>query len=306
MSGKDITDLSTDIYSVLDATIEHDPDSVLAAEYAMRIGGELAKATLKRDKPREKGKLWASDLGKPCMRQHWFKFNMPEAGTKLMGHTKFKFLYGNILEEAVLYLAEEAGHDVSDQQARVETDVERTNGVDWQVSGRIDGIIDGSLLDVKSTSSFGFQRYKHGINDTNDSFGYRYQLGFYKAFGEFEAAHSRTGFLWIDKQNGHVAYTECTLPDATEILQRARDIADAVESEGVLTVDRGYSPEPYGKSGNECLPMSCSYCDFKQECWKDSNGGRGLRTFAYNHKPVHFTTIAREPKVPEITGEGDA
>jgi hypothetical protein len=306
MSDKLITDLSTDIYTVLDATLEHDPDSVLAAEYAMRIGGELAKATLKRDKPREKGKLWASDLGKPCMRQHWYKFNMPEAGAKLTGNTKFKFLYGNILEEAVLYMAEEAGHAVTDTQERVEATVERSHGVDWEISGRIDGILDGVLIDVKSTSSFGFQRYKHGIVHTNDSFGYLYQLGFYDAFGEFATTHTDTGFLWIDKQNGHIAYTQCDVPSAAEIIQRARDIANAVESEDVLTVDRGYAPEPYGKSGNECLPMPCSYCDFKQECWKDSNGGAGLRTFAYNHKPVHFTTIAREPKVPEITGEGYA
>jgi len=66
--SKSIQTLTADIYSVLDQTVEHEPDSKLAAGYAMKIGGEFAKATLKRDRPREKGKLWASDLGKPCMR----------------------------------------------------------------------------------------------------------------------------------------------------------------------------------------------------------------------------------------------
>ncbi len=304
MSQKSITDLSKDVYVVLDATVEHEPNSVLAAEYAMRIGGEMAKATLKRDRPREKGKLWASDLGKPCMRQQWYKFNMPEAGEKLMGHTKFKFLYGNILEEAVLYMAEEAGHEVKEQQTRVEADVPRVNGGDWTISGRIDGVVDRCLIDVKSTSSYGYQRYKYGIDAANDSFGYRYQLGFYEGFGDFENAKDDHGFIWIDKQNGHITYTQCDVPSTAEILQRARDIADAVETEDVSGVDRGYVPEAYGKSGNECLPMSCSYCSFNKECWKDSNGGDGLRSFAYNHKPVHFTTIKREPKVPEITEQG--
>ena len=265
----------------------------------------MAKATLKRNKPREHGKLWASDLGKPCMRQHWYNFNMPEASDPLMGHTKFKFLYGNILEEAVLYLAEEAGHTVSDQQGRVEWDVVRPFSMDWTMSGRIDGIVDGALIDVKSTSSFGFKRYKDGINPSNDSFGYLYQLGFYKTYGDFDVPFIEEGFIWIDKQNGHIKYTQCTVPSEEEIEQRTHDIIDAVETEKVSRVNRGYSPEPYGKSGNECLPMSCSYCSYNKECWKDSNMGQGLRTFAYNHKPVHFTTILREPKVPEMLGAGD-
>jgi len=298
---KSITSLSEDIYAVLDSTQDHEPSSDLAAEYAMRIGGEFAKATLKRDKPREKGKLWASDLGKPCMRQHWYKFNMPDSGSGLDGHTKFKFLYGNILEEAVLYMAEEAGHEVLDAQERVTCDVERTNGPDWVVSGRIDCLLDRHTVDVKSTSSYGYQRYKDGITADNDSFGYRWQLGFYDEFGNFSHASEGKGFVWIDKQNGHIKYTPCSTPDREEILERARNIADAVESEAVDGITRAYSSEPYGKSGNLILPTACSYCDFKKECWKDSNGGNGVRTFAYGHKPIHFVEVKREPKVAEIT-----
>jgi len=298
-----IDSLSTDIYNVLDSSVDHTPSEHLAAEYAMSIGGEMAKSTLKRDRPREKGKLWASDLGKKCMRVHWFNFNAPETAAPLQGHTKFKFLYGNILEEAVLYLAEEAGHEVSHQQHRVEWDVGDINGVNWKVSGRIDGIIDSALMDVKSTSNYGYKKYSiEGINPSNDSFGYLYQLGFYKAHGNYNVPVSQEGFVWIDKQNGHIKYTKCTTPDPQEIEQRTRDIIAAVDTDSIDNVCRSYTPETYGKSGNECLPMSCSYCSYKKECWKDSNGGRGVRTFAYGHKPVHFTTITREPKVAEITG----
>jgi hypothetical protein len=298
--SQNIGNLTLDIYNVLDQTVEHTPNGELAAGYAMRIGGEFAKATLKRDKPREKGRLWASDLGKECMRQQWYKFNMPEAGAGLTGNTKFKFLYGNILEEAVLYMAEEAGHDVKELQSPVKATVERSHGADWELSGRIDAVIDGVLVDVKSTSSYGFQRYKYGIDATNDSFGYLWQLGYYKHFSEFESSDTEQGFVWIDKQNGHIKYSACTVPSKAAILERANNIADAVEQPTAEDTDRLYSPEPYGKSGNHCLPMSCSYCDFKKECWKDSNSGRGLRTFQYNHKPIHFTEIVREPKVTEI------
>ena len=87
-----IKTLSEDIYNVLDATQTHYADTTLAAGYALRIGGEFAKASVKRDRPREKGKLWASDIGKQCLRQHWYNFNEPQYGEKLNGQTKFKFL----------------------------------------------------------------------------------------------------------------------------------------------------------------------------------------------------------------------
>jgi len=298
---KSITTLTEDIYGILNSDEDHEPKPELAAEYAMRIGGEMAKSTLKRDKPREKGKLWASDLGKPCLRQHWYNFNLPEEKEKLLGHTKFKFLYGNILEEAVLYMAEEAGHEVKHPQARVETTISRNTGKDWAISGRIDGFIDGCLVDVKTTSSYGYQRYKDGITPENDSFGYLSQLGFYKAFGDWDDTPLDTGFVWIDKQNGHIKYTACTVESREQLDARARAIIDAIETEDEQLVPRGYKPEPYGKSGNEILPISCTYCSFKKECWKDSNNGAGVRTFAYNHKPIDFVVVAREPKVPEIT-----
>ena len=294
---KSIDTLTQDIYHVLDHTEEHEPNADLAAEYAMRVGGEFAKATLLRDKPREKGRLWASDIGKPCMRQHWFNFNAPELGEQLMGHTKFKFLYGNILEEAVLYMAEEAGHSVEYPQERIEItrSMPTPNGQTiWTVSGRIDAVLDGVLIDVKSTSNFGFKRYKDGINHANDSFGYLWQLGFYKAYNNIPESIVECGFVWIDKQNGHIQYTEAAVPNETEIEQRISDIVNAVDAPTSTDVPRAFSDKPYGKSGNRCLDTACSYCPFKDACWAN------LRTFAYNHGPVYMTQVTREPNVPEI------
>jgi hypothetical protein len=294
MPLKKIETLTKDIYHVLDATEDHEADAQLAAEYAMRIGGEMAKASVKRDKPREKGKLWASDLGKKCLRQHWYNFNMPQLGEKLNGHTKFKFLYGNILEEAVLYFAEEAGHKVELAQARVEVPIG-----DWTISGRIDGVVDDVLMDVKTTSTYGFKRYKDGINASNDSFGYLEQLGFYTHFNDFDDKPIDTGFIWIDKGNGHIAYTQVTPPSKEHIVTRAAAIIEAVDKEET-DVARGYAPVPYGKSGNMTLPMNCSYCAFKERCHSDSNGGKGLRGFYYNQGPVWFTDVQREPRCEEI------
>lgn len=289
-----INTLTEDIYEVLDATKDHTSDSALAARYAMAIGGEFAKATVKRDRPREKGKLWASDIGKKCLRQAWYNFNESQYASKLDGHTKFKFLYGNILEEAVLYFAEEAGHVVTHPQYTVE---HQLNG-DWTIRGRIDAIVDGHLVDVKSTSSFGYKRYKDGITTSIDSFGYIEQLAYYSRFIDVPAKDG--GFIWIDKQNGHIKYTPVDLPDRDHIERKANHIVEAVDKvEG--DVPRGYLPEAYGKSGNEKLSIGCSYCPYKRRCWRQSNGGKGLRTFLYNQGPIDFTAIKREPKCPEVT-----
>ena len=290
-----IEDLSKDIYHVLDATQDHVADTTLAASYALRIGGEFAKASIKRDQPRQKGKLWASDVGKKCLRQAWYRFNEPEHEAKLDGHTKFKFLYGNILEEAVLYFAEEAGHSVTHPQYVVEYAL---NG-DWNIRGRIDAVVDGHLIDVKSTSSFGFKRYKNGITPANDSFGYIDQLAYYTRFNDIHPRPADGGFIWIDKQNGHIHYTAVDLPDRDHIIRRATHITKAVDKTE-QDVPRGYLPEAYGKSGNEKLSIGCSYCPFKQRCWRDSNNGKGLRTFLYNQGPIDFVHIAREPQCLEL------
>ena len=292
---KDINTITEDIYHVLDATQDHEHDATLVEGYASRIGGELHKATAPRNKPRTRGSLWASDLGKKCLRAHWYNFNGNSTVEKLEGHTKFKFLYGNLLEEAVLYFAEEAGHAVSHAQGRVEWQVNE----DWQVTGRIDAVIDGKLVDVKTTSTYGFKRYKDGITPSNDSFGYLEQVGFYTHFNGFDVPIDGTGFLWVDKGNGHIKYTEVVPPTKDELEQRANNIIQAVDKEEHEVV-RFYKPEPYGKSGNMSLPISCSYCPHKQTCWRDSNNGQGLRGFAYNHAPVWFTDVQREPRCPEL------
>lgn len=297
---KTIDTLTEDIYHVLNSDHHHELSAPSHEGVTLRIGEELIKSTEQRNRPRERGKLWASDLGKKCFRQHWYNFNEPEAGEKLDGHTKFKFLYGNLLEEAVLWLGEEAGHTVSSQQASVELPLD--NG--WTVRGRIDAIIDGTLVDVKTTSSYGYKKYTtEGLDATNDTFGYLYQLGFYHGFHDFDdEVRDVPGFVWIDKQNGHIAYTPVDIPSPVDIKQRGLDIVSAVDSEE-HDVPRAFSPVPFGKSGNMKLDTGCSYCAFKDRCWQDANNGQGLRTFLYSHGPVFLTEVNRPPAktVQEIT-----
>lgn len=297
-------DVPKDVYNLLEGVGVH--NSKTAAHHAMNIGIEFGYAIEREDRPREKGKLWASDLGKPCLRQHWYKFNGAEP-EPIQGHTRFKFLYGNVIEEAALYLTKEAGHNVECEQQRISVTYPSTSG-EWTVTGKVDAVIDGVLIDVKSTSPHGFKKYSedYSMDANNDSFGYLYQLGFYNKHKHLlntpTILTDEVGFLWVDKQNGHLAASIQNVPSPNEVKKRIYDIINAVY-EKELDVPKAFSPERYGKSGNMKLPVACSYCPFKQQCWRDANNGQGLRTFLYSHGPVHFTDIKRQPssKVPEIT-----
>lgn len=303
--SKSIHTLVYDIHEVLDRGIDHDPSADLATKYAMQVGSHFAKATLPRVKPREKGKMWVSDLSKNCTRKLWYEFNYPECAEPFSGSANFKFLYGNILEEAVLYFAEEAGHTVEHAQARVEVPIP---GKEWVVSGRIDAIIDGHLVDVKTCSSYAFSKYKKdgGLNPSNDSWGYTWQLSFYdhaqrmNPTTPYRTTSGETGILWIDKQNGHLMYDHVPSYPQAALENRIETAITHIEFSDVSKIGR-IPTEAFGARGNQALSIECSYCQFKKECWKDANGGAGLRGFAYMKGPVFMTEVKDTPRVPELT-----
>ena len=55
-----------------------------------------------------------------------------------------------------------------------------------------------------------------------------------------------------------------------------------------------------GATRTEVVNNNCNYCDYRVDCWKDANDGRGLRTFKYANGYKYFTKIVNEPKVEEI------
>lgn len=232
--------------------------------------------------------LRMSNLGRPD-RQLWYQFHPSETDPveELEPHTHLKFLIGDIYESVLLFLAECAGHEVSDQQAEVEVD---------GIKGHIDAVIDGHVVDVKSASTFAFKKFKNGTLADDDPFGYIEQIsGYSTALGKPGA------FLAGDKQNGHITLLQIPPEDVEglKIRDRIEHIKEAVKSE--VEPDRCYEPQPEGMSGNMALAVGCSYCPFKHRCWADANNGVGIRTFLYSTGPKHLVEVVKEPKVPELT-----
>lgn len=296
MTTKKIDTLSEDIYTLFDRDVEHTPDPRLLAEYGERASATLARSFEQRNKPRDPNKLWFSDLGEQCERKIWYTFNQPNEGEIFNGSTLFKFSYGDTLEDKVLYLAKEAGHRVENEQSRVEQ-LYPESGV--TLSGRIDAVIDGVLVDVKSTSSYGYKKYTtEGLTTSNDTFGYLWQLSGY--YHKFSDSLDECGFVWIDKQNGHINYQAIVPYSNEEVDNEVERITNIIRSPEVSGIPRLPS-KPEGKSGNEVLDTKCSYCQFKEHCWSVGEGGPGLRTFIYSTGPRYFTKVANPPRVYEVT-----
>lgn len=276
--------LVNDIYKVLSEGCE--VSEAEATEFGSDIAALIKNRLEERKGPAREFTLRMSNIGKGA-RQLWYdkKYGKEE---DLPPHTIFKFIYGDLIEALLLFLARLSGHSVTNRQAEVVVD---------GVKGHIDADIDGVTVDAKSASTYSFRKFADGSLIDNDAFGYIEQLaGYCKARGTDGA------FLAADKQNGHIAYLPIPkeeLEAAVDLEKRITFLKEALESEE--EPERCYEDEEEGKSGNRALGVNCSYCSHKFRCWANSNNGLGLRTFLYSGGPKYLTVVAREPNVKEVT-----
>lgn len=275
MSQKTIDTLVDDIGRVLT-----DPP-VITEEQTSELGTAIASVISQKLRPsHEKPTLRMSNLGSKCLRELWYKVNKPEKAIPLRPEARLKFLYGDIIETLILWLAKISGHKVEGEQDELDI-----NGV----KGHRDALVDGTLVDVKSASTYSFSKFQEGLKPDSDAFGYLDQLGAYSYAGK----NSKSAFVAVDKTLGHIHV------DKHDNLDK-QDYAKFVEERKAVVAQpepppRAFFSEDDGKSGNQKLGTKCSYCEFRKECWP------GLRTFLYGNGPRHLTVVKRLPDVPEVT-----
>ena len=191
-----------------------------------------------------------SNIGKPCSRQLWYDINGDDKAEGFSPQTRLKFMIGDIVEAFLIYLAKEAGHSVTEQQAEIEMD---------GIKGHIDCVIDGELVDIKSASSFAMKKFKNGTLPDDDPFGYISQIsGYGNALGK-----ERGTFVAFDKSSGELAtYTHAQLENTKlKIKQVKRDVALASPP------DRCFETVKDRQTGRQKLGVNCSYCSHKHTCW---------------------------------------
>lgn len=290
---KSVNTVVEDIYAMLDSVItgsEIEIPEEAVEQFGKNVQEAVTRALSPRTKARKEKVLYFSEVGKPCVRALWYNLNGAKRA-KLQPHNLIKFLYGDILEELLILLVKAAGHEVTDEQKTCEIDL--PNG--WKMRGRMDFKIDGTVVDAKSASSYAFKKFEGDSLVGQDPFGYLAQLA---GYAMHEGEHKDIGFLVIDKQNGTLVLHQ---PHEVDLALALPDWEDFIEHlESAIPPARLYEDKAFGKSGNMCLNMECSYCDYKETCWADANKGTGLRMFVYSGKPVYMTNVTREPKVNEV------
>lgn len=247
--------------------------------------GEMLKARLEPSSRQREGTLRMSNIGKPCERQLWYHINNQGEGESLPPEAYLKFMYGDLIELLMLFLVEAAGHEVTGIQ-----DEQEIEGI----KGHRDAVIDGTLVDVKSASTYSFRKFSKGTLIENDSFGYIDQLQSYLYAGQTDdkiTDKGRGAFLVVDKTLGHIYLDihEYTGKPYDKIYNHKKKLM-----ESTTPPERAFEPEPDGASGNMKLGTQCSYCDFKKVCHPK------LEAYAYSNGPRFLTTVKKEPNVPRI------
>lgn len=255
----------------------------LSSKYGY-LFAQLLQARLRAPRAERKGTLRMSNIGKPCERQLYYSVNGYES-EPLRPEAHMKFLYGDVLELLLLFLAEAAGHDVQGTQ-----DEQEIEGI----KGHRDAVIDGTIVDVKSASTYSFKKFSEGTLAENDNFGYIDQLQSYLYAGQTDdkvTDKNRGAFLVCDKTLGHICldiHEKKNVP-YPKIYEHKKEMVKSP-----TPPPRGFDPIPEGKSGNEKLGVNCGYCEFRKTCYPHA------RTFLYSNGPVHLSKVVREPNVPEL------
>lgn len=284
---KKLETIVSDIYGLFGSG--KTPDQQDLDDLGKAMASHIATAFQVRE---PKGTLRASNIGTKCNRKLWYAVNQPDKAEDVPPWTKIKFLYGNLLEELVLFLAREAGHKVEHLQREVDV---------AGVKGHIDAVVDGTVLDVKTANSRGMHKFKGNGLLHEDPFGYLAQIDFYRTALKDDPSVTEPGvaFLAIDKELGHLVLDEYDRSDIEEGQVEREVITKQMAVSDPTPPVRGYFPILDGRSGNMQLDLQCRYCEFKKTCWPS------LRTFAYAGGPRFLTKVVKEPDVPEIFSKSE-
>lgn len=254
----------------------------LAQDLSKRLQGTLNRGS-------EKSTLRLSQMGPRCPKALWHSIHTPELAEPLAPWIKFKYQYGHIVEELVITLAKAAGHDVVGEQDELCVD---------GIVGHRDCVVDGCILDVKSSSTYGFKKFENGSISKDDSFGYLDQLDGYIC-GSLQdplvTVKDRGYLLAVDKQLGHMCLYEHEFREES-IRERIRSYKRICGLPSPPECTCGVIPD--GKSGNLRLDVKASYNIYKHCCFPN------LRTFLYANGPVYLTKVVRKPDVIEVDKYG--
>lgn len=198
--------------------------------------------------------VWFSSLGRCLRQQAYDALGIPQNGKTIDSRAKMVFFQGDMVELAVVKLAQLAGCNITECGA----DQQR---VEWEgSSGRPDGIYhNGSdyLLEVKSMSSFRFSDFEKGVIDE----GYLFQVN----AGLEAKGLEKALILGLNKDAGVLAEKLVTKDPAmvAELRRRIETLKNVKSLEDL-------PPRPYAPNDKHFYPWNCLYCAHWKTCLPDA------------------------------------
>ena len=237
-------------------------------------------------KQKRKYSLRMSSIGRPSCQQ-WFEKNLPNKALPKPTTFVMNMMLGDIVEAVFKGLLKEAGADFKNSE-QVKLKLK-----DKTIKGTYDLILDDQVDDIKSASNWSY-RYKFESFDTlkeGDGFGYIGQLA-----GYAKATNTKAGGWWVvNKANGDFKYVPATGIEVDKEVSKMEETIKAVESKELV---RCFEPEPeYFRSkptGNMVLNKNCTFCDFRQECWKTLQVLPAQKSSAKEPKMVQYVSLGKE------------
>ena len=237
-------------------------------------------------KQKRKYSLRMSSIGRPSCQQ-WFEKNLPDKALPKPTTFVMNMMLGDIVEAVFKGLLKEAGADFKN------SDQVKLKLKDKTIKGTYDLILDDQVDDIKSASNWSY-RYKFESFDTlkeGDGFGYIGQLA-----GYAKATNTKAGGWWVvNKANGDFKYVPATGIEVDKEVSKMEETIKAVESKELV---RCFEPEPeYFRSkptGNMVLNKNCTFCDFRQECWKTLQVLPAQKSSAKEPKMVQYISLGKE------------
>jgi hypothetical protein len=214
-----------------------------------------------------------SGVGRPLCQQQLEKQGMKQ---DVAYNDVMRFLIGDLIEAVAVFVMKSAGIKVVKEQEPCSLTL-----AGEEVRGTLDVVLDTDgekVWDIKSASPWSFDnkfsnRGGYDVIKQDDAFGYIMQGYLYseaegKPFG---------GWVVINKSSGEWDFVQA--PD-DQAVDRDTYLADAHARVGTLINDGKFKipfepqEEAYTlkgqkiSTGNKLMPRTCTFCSFKEHCWK--------------------------------------
>jgi len=239
--------------------------------------GEDCKDAIRKQLSRRGGyRLRMSGIGRPLCQQQLEKEGMTQ---DVAYNDVMRFLMGDLVEAVAILVMKGAGINVVSEQKACDLKI-----ADQDIKGTLDVVLDidgeEKVWDVKSTSPWSYEnkfsgRGGYDVIKEDDPFGYVMQGHLYaeadkKPFG---------GWIAINKSSGEWDFVEAPEgqdADRKEYLKEANRRVSAIVNNEEFKVPFKAVPETYTRAGqkidtgNKLLPKTCTFCSFKEHCWKNA------------------------------------